>query len=116
MAVRPPKQYANTLPPDPVSAMLDHELRSEAASTHGRLLKKLERALARLEAANDGERADCVAEAGEALWYLTVQRDMMGFRNTQALLADLNVPADVRLSVGVRRRDATADPKTKKSV
>jgi len=78
-------------------------MRAEAASTHGRLLTKLERALKRLADAPDDARATRLAEAGEALWFLTVQRDVMGFRNTDALLKSLDVPRAVILAMGARQ-------------
>lgn len=106
MSVRPPRQFQRTAPKDPLSAALDHELRAEAATTHGRLLKKLERALERLAAADaeTDRRARLVAEAGTALWYLMIQRDLMGFRNRAQFLKEMKVPPEVILRMGVITR------------
>ena len=93
------------LPLSTIESALEHEFRSEAAATHGRLLEKLNRTLAALAEADpeDDAATDArVRAAGEALWHLVVQRDVMGFRNTNALLKELDVPPRVILAMGVR--------------
>ena len=55
-------------------------------------------------------REALVAEAGEALWYLTIQRDLMGFRNRAAFLKELGVPKEVVLRMGVRVAKPAAAP------
>lgn len=52
MSIRPPKALApkKTLPDDPLSAALEHEILAEKAGTYARLLKRLEEALAKLRA------------------------------------------------------------------
>lgn len=57
-----------------------------------------------MRAEQQNQRAALVAAAGEALWYVTIQRDLMGFRNRQAFLEELNVPKEVVLRMGVRVR------------
>lgn len=104
MAVRPPRALApQPLPKDPLSAVLDHEILAEKAATYGRLLKRLEKALAALrdDDANDCEETRLNA-AGEALWHVMIQRDLCGFRNTEDFLREMQVPAAVRLRMGVR--------------
>ena len=89
-------------------ATLEFEIAQEKASALGRLGRRLEAALAALrafdakhrEAAIRGtearERRDrLVAEAGEALWYLMVQRDACGFYNSVAVIRDYGVPGEV---------------------
>ena len=86
----------------------------EKASTLGRLTQAFEKALAAFvaweqqSAAGDaqlaGERERLLDEAGEALWWLVVQREACGLRNTEAVLRVYCVPAAVRLRMGVRTR------------
>lgn len=151
MSVRPPKTLGpkNALKPDPLAASLEHEVLAEKAATYGRLVQKLEKALAALRAyeiargisslaANTGpldpglreggltgRRAAALASlssdseksttnedadheallntAGRALWYVMIQRDLCGFRRHDLFYKELNVPASVRLRMGIVR-------------
>ena len=90
--------------------VLEYELFQEKAATLGRMGAKLKTALDALAAydaahpkrADDPERAELVAAAGEALWYYVVQREVCGLRDTEALLRSLGVPREVQLKMGVR--------------
>lgn len=106
MSFRPPRAQS-----DPFESVLDHEMRSEAASTHGRMLAKFNKALTKLAATprDDLNYSARVEAAGEALWYLVIQRDIMGFRNTNALLDEMEVPPAVRLAMGVRKKKIPID-------
>jgi hypothetical protein len=84
-------------PPDP----LRYELMQEMAASLGRAGRRLERALAALAAGCEGD--DRLAEAAEALWYLVVQREACGMRNTEELMRELSVPVEVQLRMGPRR-------------
>jgi hypothetical protein len=92
--------------------VLEYELFQEKASTLARMGGKLNAALDALAAydaaheprAGDGQRADLVAAAGEALWYYVVQREVCGLRDTDAVLRHLGVPREVRLKMGMRRK------------
>jgi hypothetical protein len=89
------------------SATLAFEIGQERASALGRQGRRLEAALALLRAYDsahpqeaaaqrgDRGRAKLVADAGEALWYLMVQRDACGLYGTSALIADYGVPTEV---------------------
>ncbi|MDQ0314141.1 DUF6665 family protein [Amorphus orientalis] len=109
MSVRPPKALAPKSQTTPVEEAINQEIRGEMAGTHGRLLRKLERGLAALAAfdadpARDdpAKRDALVAEAGEALWHIVVQRELMGLRRTKAFLDEYQVPGEVRLRMGMR--------------
>jgi Family of unknown function (DUF6665) len=105
MSVRPPRQYS-TQDLDPLSAALEHEVLAEKAGTLARLGKKLERRLARLvefEAegiSDEARRARLIAEAGEALWHVVIQRELCGLRNTKQFYRDYAVPRAVILRMG----------------
>jgi hypothetical protein len=123
MPIRPPRAFAKP-ETDPVSAALEHEVLAEKAATYARLMKRLEETLQAL-AALDGiaqftpdanqsrphaaqahearERERLLDAAGEALWHVVVQRDLCGFRHTDAFMRQLRVPKAVRLRMGLAR-------------
>jgi len=100
MGVRPPKLLWRP-PPKPAVDLLGDEILAEKAATLGRLSHRLETALASLALAPDDE--DLLGRAGEALWHFVIQRELCGFRNTDAVLREIGVPPAVRLRMGVRR-------------
>ena len=89
------------------AARLTLEIGQERASALFRQGQRLETALATLRAYDtarpqeaaarrgDRERARLVADAGEALWYLMVQRDACGLYGNSGLIADYGVPPEV---------------------
>jgi hypothetical protein len=97
---------------------LGYELRQEQAATIGRLARELRDALGALDdfdqrarranAAADNPalqrvRARLIDTAADALWHFVVQRDCMGFRQTEEILEDYAVPAAVRARMGATR-------------
>lgn len=97
----------------PPAALLDHELLQEKATALGRFGRGLEaalHALAAFDAAHpqfssaSGEerraRAVLVAEAARILWYLVVQREACGMRDSRAVMKDYKVPAEVQNAMG----------------
>jgi uncharacterized protein DUF6665 len=95
-------------------AILESELAQERAATLGRLGRRLEKALADLRAhdeaqqepaalaKNSSARRELVLEAGEALWYLVIQRELTGFRENRTLMRDYGVPGEVQACMGLR--------------
>jgi hypothetical protein len=88
------------------AATLELEIAQEKAAALGRLGRGLEAALAALRsfdavlgpaASREDRRCrdDLVAQAGQALWYLMVQRDACGLYNNEALISDYRVPREV---------------------
>jgi hypothetical protein len=114
MSLKPPRHHAPNDLSRPANA-LEYELMQERAVALGRLARNFESALAALRAF-DGQatgeapersasrRERLLDAAGEALWCLVVQREACGLRNTEAMLAVYDVPAAVRLRMGVARR------------
>lgn len=86
------------------------EVAQEKAVALGRMAKRLTDALARLRewdatsppasADASGERARLVAVAGEALWFLAVQREACGLRDLDEVLREYRVPREVLLRMG----------------
>ena len=107
MSVRPPQiLHKPRNDEDPLSKALQNEIFSEKAATLIRLQKRLETALQKLDAVRAGPEptedtvALRLAEACEALWYVSIQREMCGLRNSRAYYDELRVPHDVRLHMG----------------
>jgi hypothetical protein len=98
-------------------SVLESELAQERAATLGRLGRRLEAALASLRAHDEARqqrpdvapsardrkaRRELVLEAGEALWFLVIQRELTGFRHNKDLMRDYRVPKDVQACMGPR--------------
>ena len=110
MFIRPPKALAprDPLKQDPLSAALEHEVLAEKAATYGRLVQKLEKALAKLR---EDWSEETLNAAGQALWYVMVQRDLCGFRrHDRAEAADLAQAArEAYQACGMRGHVGLAD-------
>jgi len=106
MSVRPPQFFSQTSDKDPLAAALEQEIFGEKAATLSRLTGKLEKALEALNQADGASglpeevRQRLVAEAGEALWHVTIQRELCGLRRHKEFYDFLKVPKDVRLRMG----------------
>jgi hypothetical protein len=96
--------------------VLEYEIFQEQAATIGRLARDLQDALDALDRfkrrassctmAADGrdvQRERLVDAAAYALWNFVVQRECSGFRDTEHVLKDYAVPAEVRLKMGAVR-------------
>jgi len=107
MAVRPPRILAPQRQTTPVEDVINHEVMGEKAGTLGRLGERLSRALARLEEHDatgeddPGRRAALVDEAAEALWHVTIQRDLMRFPRNDRFLKECGAPPEVIRRMGV---------------
>lgn len=113
MTVRPPRQYS-TAETDPLTAALEHEVMGEKVGTLGRLGLRLEACLARLHefdeqamedagapsAEDTGRRERLLADAGEALWHVVIQRELCGLRNGPAFYREYRIPRAVVLRMG----------------
>ncbi len=107
MSVQPPRIFHRPSDnSDPITAALQHEILGEKASNLGRLQKKLEIALQDLRKAqdlepdNEEQMKTARAEACQALWYVTIQRELCGLTQHKTYFDQLNVPSDVRIGMG----------------
>lgn len=111
MTVRPPSAYRQQ-DKDPLTAALEHEILDEKVGTLGRLNTKLAAALEKLEAARTTRDVapdlleDHLSRAAEALWYVTIQRELCGLVQHKAFYDHCQIPKDVRLRMGPRRAAA----------
>lgn len=107
MSVRPLKNIKLS-EMDPLAAALQQEINNEKASTLSRLNKKLQQTLDRLrELDADSEASEELlnqrtAEAGEALWHVTIQRELCGLLRHKEFYDHMGVPKSVRLNMGPR--------------
>jgi hypothetical protein len=90
------------------------DLQAERANALGRASDRLEAALAELAeadaalAANPSElrrlaREEALAEAGERLWFLVIQREALGLARHDVVYEVFKVPRTVRAAMGPRR-------------
>ena len=90
-----------------ITDALDYEVAQEQASALGRAGRALEAALEALRKhdrngrTEAGKRQRLVAEAGEALWYFTIQRECCGLRDSRAVMRDYGVPQEVQNRMGI---------------
>jgi hypothetical protein len=114
MSLQPPRILAPRPAPGAVD-VLEYEIMQEKAAALGRLTRTFEAALAALadfdaveargpEAPEPAHRETLLDAAGRALFDFVVQREACGLRNTEAVLKHYNVPAAVRLRMGIARR------------
>ena len=54
-------------------------------------------------------RDELVAAAGEALWHVVIQRDVMRLSGTKQFLKEMKLPPEVMLAMGVKRGQASPD-------
>lgn len=81
---------------------LEYELLAEKVGSLARVARKMEAALAALEA--EPGREDLFAEAAELVWYYVIQREAMGWFDHREALALYRVPSEVYARMGPRRR------------
>jgi hypothetical protein len=79
---------------------LSYELLQEMAYSLGRAGRRAEHDD---QPSSGGGRDELVGRAGEAVWCFVVQREACGFRDAEAVLAQLAVPAEVRGRMGPYR-------------
>ena len=73
--------------------VLAHELAAEAASVLGRAGRRVESAVARYEAAADGDdKRAALSHLADAVWELGVQREAMGLSDPRAMIAAYRIP------------------------
>lgn len=107
MSYRLPRDFSSQHRESNVDA-LNYELLQEAAATFARLGRRVERALEALAdfdaSGGAGNRDALVADAGEALWFYVIQREVMGLHDTEAVLREFRVPREVRMRMSIPRR------------
>ena len=102
-SLRMPQSLVTRLKVETGEAVLRHELMEEQAHSLGRAGRKVEAALAALRDHDGGEgRPALVKAAADAVWGFLVQREVMGLRDRNAVIAQYGVPREVLARLGAR--------------
>lgn len=102
-SLRVPQSLTTRLGVETGDAVFRHELLEEQAQSLGRAGRKVEAALTALAAYEDGEgRSALVKAAANTVWEFLVQREVMGFRDRNAVVAQYAIPREVMARIGAR--------------
>ena len=102
-SLRMPQSLATRLKVETGEAVLRYELLEEQAHSLGRAGRKVEAALKALAEHPGGEdRAPLLKAAADAVWAFLVQREVMGLRDRNAVVAQYGVPREVMARLGAR--------------
>ncbi len=102
-SLRMPQSLKSRLGVETGDAVFRHELLEEQAQSLGRAGRKVEAALAELAAHEGGDgRAALVKAAASAVWGFLVQREVMGLRDRNAVVAQYGIPREVMVRIGAR--------------
>jgi hypothetical protein len=103
MSLRLPQTLDPSFRRETGEGVLHAELLAEQAYSLGRAGRRVEEALAALAAqeSEDG-RAEALRAAADAVWAFLVQRELMGLRDSAAMVAQYGVPRQVLNRLGVK--------------
>lgn len=102
-SLRMPQSLARRLGAETGDAILRYELLEEQAQSMGRAGRKVEAALKALADHPGGEgRAVALKAAADAVWSFLVQREVMGLRDRNAVIAQYGIPREVLARLGAR--------------
>lgn len=97
-----PQSLSRRLGLDTGEAVLRYELLEEQAHSLGRMGRKMEAALAALRDHQGEGRPEVLKAAADAVWGFLVQREVLGLRDRQAIVAQYAIPREVLNRLGVR--------------
>lgn len=100
---RMPRSFNTRLGVETGDAVFRHEVFEEQAQSLGHAGRKVEAALAALGTHDGGEgRAALVRAAADAVWEFLVQREVLGLRDRNAVVAQSGIPREVMAWIGAR--------------
>jgi hypothetical protein len=83
---------------------VESEIRGEKAAALGDAARRVEAALAAIRRElNDADRDRLLDEAAEAVWGFLIQRELMGLRDREAIIAYYDLPREVLNRTGIIR-------------
>jgi hypothetical protein len=104
MAVRPPRQYAQSARSGTIGEILplDHEIMEEKAAALGRAGEKAELCLKRLRECDpeSEERPQRLSEAARAVYAYFIQRELCGLRRHRDVIREYAIPDEVLARLG----------------
>ena len=102
-SLRMPQSLSRRLGLETGDAVFRHELLAEQAASLGQAGRKVEAALATLRDHPGGEgRAAVLKAAADAVWGFLVQREVLGLRDRNAVIAHYSIPREVMNRLGVK--------------
>ncbi|MBL8772828.1 MAG: hypothetical protein JNK30_15710 [Phenylobacterium sp.] len=102
-SLRMPQSLASRLKVETGEAVLRYELLEEQAHSLGRAGRRVEAALTALREHPGGDgRAALLKTAADAVWGFFVQREIMGLRDRNAVIAHYQIPREVLVRLGAR--------------
>lgn len=102
-SLRMPQSLSRRLGVETGDAVFRHELLAEQAASLGQAGRKVEAALALLREHPGGEgRAAVLKAAADAVWGFLVQREVLGLRDRNAVIAHYSIPREVLNRLGVK--------------
>ena len=102
-SLRMPQSLLRRLGTDSADAIVRYELMEEQAHSLGRAGRKVEDALKALAEHPGGEGRPAVLKAAaDAVWGFFVQREVMGLRDRNAVIAQYGIPREVLARLGAR--------------
>lgn len=102
MPLRPPQSLSTQLTVETGASILDAEILAEKAAALGRAGDRVRQGLDALAAAG-GDPA-LLDAAAEAVWGFFVQRELLGLKDRQQVIADYAIPKAVLARLGARPR------------
>jgi hypothetical protein len=97
-----PQSLIRRLGPDSGEAVLRYEIMEEQAASVGRSGRKVEAALAALRAHEGDGREAVLKSAADAVWCFLVQREILGLRDRDSVVAQYGIPREVMIRLGAR--------------
>ena len=102
-SLRMPQSLTRRLGVETGDAVFRHELLAEQAASLGQAGRKVEAALASLREHPGGEgRGVVLKAAADAVWGFLVQREVLGLRDRNAVIAHYSIPREVLNRLGVK--------------
>ncbi len=102
-SLRMPQSLSTRLGVETGDAVFRHELLAEQAASLGQAGRKVEAALAALRENPGGEgRIAVLKAAADAVWGFLVQREILGLRDRNAVIAHYGIPREVLNRLGVK--------------
>ena len=102
MTLRDSLDLIKAINPEGGYAVLEHEIMGERASSLNAAEAKVAKAMDELRAADD-DRAAALQAARNAVWAYFVQRELIGFRRHQDVIAAFGITREVLNGLGVVR-------------
>jgi hypothetical protein len=110
MALRPPTAFARASGAGSNFSRLETEILGEAAAALGHYGRRVEDALARLDATGNTEREVLLQDAADAVWAYFIQRELAGFGDHRFVIREMKIPPEVLNRMGSFKKKDESRP------